>query len=70
MTVNLSHLLAGYTPKPVKLNSKANRTIKKCKRKLRKARTAKSLTELRILIGMARVALDKAERIARMTGKE
>lgn len=47
----------------VKLKSlkQSKSAVKKCKRKLRKAIRAQGLTELRMAIGMAQVALRKIE---------
>lgn len=47
----------------IKLKSlkQSKSAVKKCKRKLRKALRAQGLTELRMAIGMAQVALRKIE---------
>lgn len=43
----------------------ARKAVAKAGRKLQLARRAKKVTQIRLLLGMARVALDKAEFIAR-----
>jgi hypothetical protein len=51
--------------KAFRRNAKSKAAMKKMARKLKAVRRAKDITEIRVLLGMARVALDKAEFIAR-----
>jgi len=56
------------SPKLDKLAAKnkgAKNALKKMQRKLRAAQRAKTMTEVRMLIGMAQVALSKAEFLTR-----
>ncbi len=45
-------------------NKRAKAALRKMSRKLQQARRAKDLVEIRVLLGMAQVALAKAEFIA------
>lgn len=47
-----------------KKSKSAKRAVAKCNRKLRQAIRAKKLTSIRLLLGMAQVALTKAEFLA------
>lgn len=58
------------SPKLDKLARKhkgARSALKKLQRKLRQARKARNLTEIRILLGMAQAALAKAEFLTQTT---
>ena len=50
-------------------NKKARKALAKAGRKLKAARQATRLTEIRLLLGMATFAIDKAEFIARSAKK-
>lgn len=62
-------LLTADVDRLVHGNKRAQKALAKAGRKLKAARSAKKLTEIRLLLGMARVALDKAEFIARSASK-
>ena len=61
---SLTGEMASATMKQVKANKAACKSFRKAKRKMKRALRAKQVTEIRILLGMARVALDRAEAIA------
>ena len=46
---------------------KAQKAMKKSHRKLKQAMRSSNLTEIRILLGMAHIAIDKAEAIAKLS---
>ena len=62
---SLTGEMASATMKQVKANKQACKSFRKAKRKMKRALRAKQVTEMRVLIGMARVALDRAEAIAK-----
>lgn len=47
-------------------SKRAGKAVDKAKRKLRQALKSKRLTDIRILLGMAQVAIDKAALIAKI----
>jgi hypothetical protein len=53
----------------VQKSKQARKAVKKFRRKLEQAQKAKKLTEIRVLIGMAQVALSKAEFLAKTAQK-
>lgn len=54
--------------KTIKKSKKAQKAVAKAHRKLRKALKSQNLQEVKILLGMAQVAISKAEVIATTRG--
>lgn len=61
-------LLTADIDRLVSRSKSARKAVAKASRKLAQARKAKRVTEIRVLLGMAQVALDKAVFVAQTGG--